>query len=551
MALLTFGFVMRLLLLTLLAVFVADVAASLGVSYDTYEANKIDYHFRTIKQRFNSVRTYQTYLWNPTRNVIDAAADNGLTIYPGIWLRDGMDYNQEVQAVIDGCKRHPNTVKAVFVGNEDLANGWDQWRVLQKVNDVRGRLRAAGINVPVGSVQIDGDWLQARDLANGCDILGVNIYAFFGAAPVSWQNPIEDLKYRWNQMVQKFPGKTVMLTETGWPHGGGNNGAHISNPGNAIDYFFKVQSWANAGNGGPDPMYFMYHDNRKKGGYEGHFGLANPDGVWKFDFGPPPPDNNPRLKVPFQLLTARGKALRENYQGVAAKDNNHDRFTAWMYDSNTQQLYNVGAGTCLDAYQENGVHKVHMYACDKDNGNQKWRMTKDKIVHSVINNLCLDADPTDASEGVQVWTCVDNNTNQQFTVNSEMQHVSLTARSFNRVFAVGDNDQVLFRASAGGTDTGALWTLDTSKGSVTSESNHRCLDSWEGKNGAVVHAWDCDANNGNQKWNYDTITKQLRHATHQGYCLDMGSDTGDKPYLWQCHDVSDTWVKFQQFQYDV
>nr|AIG55519.1 secreted protein [Thraustotheca clavata] len=549
-----------------LLIFVATVplVSALGVCYDTYNPGNIDKHFQTIKSRFSSIRTYQTYLWNPSRNVIDAASDNGLTVYAGIWLRDGMDFNKEIQAVIDGAKRHPNVLQAVFVGNEDIDNNWAAWQVAQKVNDARGRLRAAGINVRVGSVQTDGAWLRNSDLANSCDIIGVNIYPFFGASPTSWTNPIQDLNDRWNAITNKFGGK-AMITETGWPHGGGNFGNHISNSGNAIDYFNKVKDWASS-HGGEMPMYFMFHDNWNKGGFEAQFGLANSNGDWKFDFGssnavapapapaPAPASSNSRFQVPVQLISNTGKALREWYGAAAAKDNNHDRYTVWQYDTNTQLLKNVGSQTCLDAYKDNGQVKIHMYNCDANNGNQKWRIENSKVFHASFSNICLDADSNDSQQRAQVWSCVDNNPNQVFSANNEMQHVAFTARSLNAVFTVGNDDQVLFQPLQSGqavSDQKFMWTVDHGKNTIRSESNGRCLDAWEARNGATVHSWNCDASNANQNWRYDATTKQLRHLKHNGYCLDMGSDSGNSPYLWQCHDTSDYWVKYQQFAYEV
>ncbi|EQC25172.1 hypothetical protein SDRG_16945 [Saprolegnia diclina VS20] len=286
-SILTFQFALDLMraILSFLATTIASVAA-MGACYDTYDFKNIDHHFDVMRQRFSTVRTFQTYIYSDSRNVIDAASDHGLGIYAGIWIR-GSDYDKDVQAVIDGYKRHPNAVKAVFVGNEDIDNGWSQWQVIDKVNDVRNRLRAAGVNVRVGSVQTDGAWLGAQDLYNACDIVGVNIYEFFGGS----------LADRWNAMVKKYGKSKLMITETGWPFGGGNYGSQVASFDNAVNYFNKVRSWVSAGNGGEDVMYFMFHDNPGKWpDYEKQFGLANSNAQWKFDFGtapkptqPPPP----------------------------------------------------------------------------------------------------------------------------------------------------------------------------------------------------------------------------------------------------------------------
>ncbi|OQR80966.1 glycoside hydrolase [Achlya hypogyna] len=257
------------------AALIANVAA-MGVCYDTYDFKNIDRHFDIIHQRFQTVRTFQTYIYG-SRNVIDAASDHGLGIYAGVWIR-GPDYYNDIQAIIDGYYRHPHALKAVFVGNEDLDNGWNVQQVIDKVNEVRNRLRAANIQVRVGSVQTDGGWLNNPRLADACDIMGVNIYSFFGGA----------LEPRWNAMVSRFGGSKLMITETGWPFNGGNYGGNVASYWNAVNHFNQVASWYSAGNGGEDVMYFMYHDNSGKWPeYEKHFGLADNNGNWKFDFAVP------------------------------------------------------------------------------------------------------------------------------------------------------------------------------------------------------------------------------------------------------------------------
>nr|AIG56512.1 secreted protein [Achlya hypogyna] len=259
----------------LVAAFAATATASMGVCYDTYDFKNIDKHFTALSSRFQTVRTFQTYIYSDTRNVIDAASDHGLGIYAGVWIRDGMDFNKEIKAVIDGYHRHPNTVKAVFVGNEDLENGWNAQRVIEKITAARSALKAAGVNVRIGTVQTDGGWLNNPGLADVCDIMGVNIYSFFGGT----------LEGRWSAMVSKFGANKLMMTETGWPFGGGNYGNNVASYTNAVNYFHQVQNWMAAGNGGENVMYFMYHDNSGKWPeYEKHFGLADANGNWKFDF---------------------------------------------------------------------------------------------------------------------------------------------------------------------------------------------------------------------------------------------------------------------------
>ncbi|KAG9402980.1 hypothetical protein AC1031_006519 [Aphanomyces cochlioides] len=173
--------------------------------------------------------------------------------YAGVWIRGSEgDTSNDMQAVVlvTGVKRYANNVKAVFVRNEDLMNGVDPGFVIAKVQEMKQLLRYAGFpNIPVSSVQTDGSWGgNWRNLANNCDILGVNIHPFFSGG-ISRTQPIEDLKARWNEMVGWYPGKNIMLTETGWPTAGSNNDGHQPDLGMTKDYLYKVNQWARQGNG--------------------------------------------------------------------------------------------------------------------------------------------------------------------------------------------------------------------------------------------------------------------------------------------------------------
>ncbi|KAH9118880.1 hypothetical protein AeMF1_008182 [Aphanomyces euteiches] len=62
----------------------ALTTADFGVGYDSYNSAQIDYHFSVIKQRFSSVRTFQTDMGS--NNAITAAAKAGLKVAAAIWL---------------------------------------------------------------------------------------------------------------------------------------------------------------------------------------------------------------------------------------------------------------------------------------------------------------------------------------------------------------------------------------------------------------------------------------------------------------------------------
>ncbi|RHZ00405.1 hypothetical protein DYB35_012020 [Aphanomyces astaci] len=248
------------------------IAEGFGVCYDSYDSANMPAHFRTIKQRFESVRTFQTAMGN--QNAITVAANAGLKIAAGVWLL-GNRYQEDLDAAIAGAKANPNAVQVIFIGNEELHQGWNAARLTSVVQDAKAKLAAAGVRVPVGIVQTDGDLLANPGLADLVDIVGANIHPFFSGAPDSTTDPIKDLKRRYEAVVAKF-GSKVRVTEVGWPSQGGSFQGHTASAALSEKFYYDVKGWQQST--GTAAYYFMYHDNLGKGGFESYFGIAHPNG---------------------------------------------------------------------------------------------------------------------------------------------------------------------------------------------------------------------------------------------------------------------------------
>ncbi|RHY71352.1 hypothetical protein DYB26_000375 [Aphanomyces astaci] len=272
------------------AIFVATTAdaGGSGICYDSFQAiGNVDAHFTFLKGKFGAVRTYQTSVANQV-NLIDAAAKAGLQVAAGVWLRGPIAFEDDLKAAVDGVKRHPTNVMAVYVGNEDLDHGWSAEQVVDKIRVVRAAFAAQGLgNVPIGTVQTDGQFLANPDLAAACDVVGVNIYPFFDSSAFSMLFPVDNLDKRYAAMVRTF-GQKVRLTETGWPSAGISQGNYVSSRANARQYFKDYEVWVAGLTGASSqwPFYFQFADVPAKGGFEAHFGLSVDGASWKFDVVP-------------------------------------------------------------------------------------------------------------------------------------------------------------------------------------------------------------------------------------------------------------------------
>ncbi|KAE9247772.1 hypothetical protein PF002_g6126 [Phytophthora fragariae] len=69
---------------------------------------------------------------------------------------------------------------------------------------------------------------------------------------------------------------------------------------------------------------------------------------------------------------------------------------------------------------------------------------------------------------------------------------------------------------------------------VRSKSSDRCLDAYQAWDAGIVHVFRCIDNENNQKWTFEASTGKLKHAVHQGFCLDQDPAQGNKLQLYGC-----------------
>ncbi|RHZ01160.1 hypothetical protein DYB35_012710 [Aphanomyces astaci] len=223
----------------------------------------------------------------------------------------------------------------------------------------------------------------------------------------------------------------------------------------------------------------------------------------------------------------------------------------WSFDSATSQVVNRGTGRCLDAWQPQNGGAVHTWDCSATNANQYWsyEATTKQLRHKTHASYCLDIGTTTGTKP-HLWQCLASTRpdvkNQQLTLVSPSLDRVVTNTAFDRVLTAMGGATVAFQSLVASSAM-QLWRLDSSQLLRSTGATNKCVDAYQPQNGGAVHLWDCSATNVNQLWTYDSTTKQLRHKTHVGYCLDIGSPTGEAPHLWTCLPTTHVDLKNQVF----
>ncbi|HSW33131.1 MAG TPA: hypothetical protein VLH36_05890 [Steroidobacteraceae bacterium] len=173
-----------------------------------------------LAQRTDCVRTYTVA--DGFDQVPAIARELGLEVLLGAWIGGDAAHNErEVALVIDTAQRHRDSIRAIVVGNEVLLRHEltpEQLAVLiRRVGDATG--------MPVTYADVWGFWVKHRALAQAVSFVTVHIIPYWDDDPVGIDAVIPYVDALYDDMRRSFPGKDVLIGETGWPSAGRPRGA--------------------------------------------------------------------------------------------------------------------------------------------------------------------------------------------------------------------------------------------------------------------------------------------------------------------------------------
>ncbi|KAK0621099.1 putative glucan endo-1 [Lasiodiplodia hormozganensis] len=190
--------------------------------------NNVTRDVAVLSQLTPAIRLYGTDC-NQTEMVLHAIDRLGLTdtkVWLGVWLGNNDTTNDRQIAqfwqILDKHKADP--FAGVIVGNEVLYRKDLSSTELAKIlGDVKKNLTDHNWDLPLATSDLGDNWTS--DLAEEVDVVMANIHPFFAGVEASeaaswtwsfWQN--HDVA-----VTKNLQGKTHVISETGWPSGGGND----------------------------------------------------------------------------------------------------------------------------------------------------------------------------------------------------------------------------------------------------------------------------------------------------------------------------------------
>ncbi len=161
------------------------------------------------------VRTYS--IDNGLDQVPALAAKVGLKVIQGIWLGSNRLKNlAQISTVVGLTKEYPSVITAVVVGNEVLLRGE------MTTSDLAAHIRSvkAQVAVPVTYADVWEYWLRNREVYEAVDFVTIHILPYWEDFPIRARHAAAHVDAIRKRMAVAFPGKEILIGETGWPSQG-------------------------------------------------------------------------------------------------------------------------------------------------------------------------------------------------------------------------------------------------------------------------------------------------------------------------------------------
>ncbi|TQV90806.1 endo-beta-1,3-glucanase [Cordyceps javanica] len=189
--------------------------------------NNVTRDVAVLSQLTNKIRLYGTDC-NQTQMVLHAIdrlqMKKDLKVWLGVWQDNNSTTNQrQLSQMWDIFDQYGgDQFEGVIVANEILFRKEMTITTLATIlSDVRANLTKRSIDIPVATSDLGDDW--TNELAKDSDLIMANIHPFFSGTPAdqaaSWTYSFWSNK---NGPMWKTDKKMNVISETGWPSGGGS-----------------------------------------------------------------------------------------------------------------------------------------------------------------------------------------------------------------------------------------------------------------------------------------------------------------------------------------
>jgi hypothetical protein len=294
---------------------------------------EIDQDLAIIQTQADAVRIYS--MLDDGVYIAQKAASMGLMVIPSAYLPNpygtvdprhpfsDLIQSPAVKSQLDALVNYLNDpatdlskIPMVVVGSEAISQvgAWDDYAVIAAINYVKTNAPnavAAGVKFTTAETAGGQYYINNPSSANqtrlgqAVDVIYCNIFPFWEG--ISIDQAVAQVVLEYQQLQQTYPGKQIIISETGWPSGGQNYGAAVGSPAN--EQQFWTQFTAATQQYGIQYSMFEAFDEPYKATLKP---LPNPEAYWGLD------DVNRVAKVFLSSLSVApaNASQHENQSGV-------------------------------------------------------------------------------------------------------------------------------------------------------------------------------------------------------------------------------------------
>ncbi|NJD31112.1 MAG: hypothetical protein FIB04_04435 [Gammaproteobacteria bacterium] len=237
-----------------------------------------------LARQFSCVRTYSVS--DGLDQVPSIARELGIKVLLGAWIGgDELHNEKELRRTIDVARANRDVIEGVVVGNEVLLRHELTQEQLARLIE---RVRAA-TGLPVTYADVWGFWAAHRSLADSVSFVTIHVLPYWDDHPVAGNVVIPYVEALYAEMSRLFPGKRVLIGETGWPSAGRPRGGIEPSRVNQARYLREFTALAER-RGIPYNLIEAFDQPWKRGPegtVGGYWGLRDAAGHEKFSWSGP------------------------------------------------------------------------------------------------------------------------------------------------------------------------------------------------------------------------------------------------------------------------
>ena len=274
---------------------------------------QIDADLKRLQGKVKAVRTYSS--GENLEAVPQRAGKYGLKVWHGAWLNSNEKENlEQINLLIDHANKYKDTVERVIVGNEVLL------RKDLTANELRRYIRQVKQRVtqPVTYADVWEFWLRNPSLADEVDFITIHILPYWEDEPIGLDRTEANGKLAiekhlvdiYKKVQERFPGKKIVIGETGWPSDGRMRSDARPGRVEQVKYFsiFRTAAEREGFDYNVIEAFDQYWKARQEGTVGAAWGLLDAQRHDKFELGKPV-RAEPHWQILFTISTIAGALL--------------------------------------------------------------------------------------------------------------------------------------------------------------------------------------------------------------------------------------------------